>query len=211
MPSRVALNHVSLMRPGTASIFTPKAGTDQLWITSAPVVSTRTTLFSGTTCLICATSWSCETPGFAEIEIRRLSLPTRVYADMTPLRAGLVLSRDDLLEKLDRLGFWHVGEELPKQDGAVDLFLSEQELFFARARAEDVNGWVDAAICNLAIQHELHVAGALELLEDQFVHPASGFDQRGRDNRHTTPDVRGSAPASHRTTTCPVIRGWIEQ
>ena len=40
-----------------------------------------------------------------KFEIRRLSLPTRVYADMTPLRAGLVLSRDDLLEKLDRLGY----------------------------------------------------------------------------------------------------------
>jgi len=38
-------------------------------------------------------------------ELRRLSLPTRVYADYTPLRAGAALAPDDVLEKLDRLGY----------------------------------------------------------------------------------------------------------
>ena len=41
-------------------------------------------------------------------EIRRLSLPTRIYADYTPLKAGVPLSSDDLLEKLDRLGYREV-------------------------------------------------------------------------------------------------------
>jgi len=40
-----------------------------------------------------------------KFEIRRLSLPTRVYADLTPLHAGMIVPRDDLLEKLDRLGY----------------------------------------------------------------------------------------------------------
>ncbi|PYQ33683.1 MAG: hypothetical protein DMF57_08560 [Acidobacteria bacterium] len=40
-----------------------------------------------------------------KFEIRRLSLPTRVYADLTPLHAGMIIPRDDLLEKLDRLGY----------------------------------------------------------------------------------------------------------
>jgi penicillin-binding protein 1B len=40
-----------------------------------------------------------------KFELRRLSLPTRVYADYTPLQAGATLGRDDLLEKLDRLGY----------------------------------------------------------------------------------------------------------
>ena len=40
-----------------------------------------------------------------KFEIRRLSLPTRIYADYTPLKANLVLSPDDLIEKLDRLGY----------------------------------------------------------------------------------------------------------
>src|SRR5437867_348071 len=37
--------------------------------------------------------------------IRRLSLPPRVYADLTPLHAGMIIPHDDLLEKLDRLGY----------------------------------------------------------------------------------------------------------
>ena len=44
MPSCSAWNQVSLSRPGTASIFTPKAGIVQAWITSAPVTCTCTTL-----------------------------------------------------------------------------------------------------------------------------------------------------------------------
>ena len=43
-----------------------------------------------------------------KFEIRRLSLPTRVYADYTLLHTGVVISPDDLLEKLDRLGYRQV-------------------------------------------------------------------------------------------------------
>src|SRR5712691_8276797 len=43
-----------------------------------------------------------------KFEIRRLSLPTRVYADYTPLQPGTIISPDDLLEKLDRLGYRQV-------------------------------------------------------------------------------------------------------
>jgi penicillin-binding protein 1B len=38
-------------------------------------------------------------------EVRRLSLPTRIYADYTPLKPGALLSPDDLVEKLERLGY----------------------------------------------------------------------------------------------------------
>ena len=40
-----------------------------------------------------------------KFEVRRLSLPTRIYADLTPLRPGAALAADDLIEKLDRLGY----------------------------------------------------------------------------------------------------------
>jgi len=40
-----------------------------------------------------------------KFELRRLSLPTRVFADAVPLHVGATLSRDDLLEKVDRLGY----------------------------------------------------------------------------------------------------------
>lgn len=38
-------------------------------------------------------------------EVRRVSLPTRIYTDMTPLVAGTPLSAEVLLEKLGRLGY----------------------------------------------------------------------------------------------------------
>jgi penicillin-binding protein 1B len=38
-------------------------------------------------------------------QVRKLRLPTRIYADYTPITAGLPLQADDLLEKLDRLGY----------------------------------------------------------------------------------------------------------
>ncbi|HEX9161760.1 MAG TPA: PBP1A family penicillin-binding protein [Thermoanaerobaculia bacterium] len=40
-----------------------------------------------------------------KFQLRKLSLPTRVFADYTPLKPGAQLAPDDLLEKLDRLGY----------------------------------------------------------------------------------------------------------
>src|ERR1019366_10700560 len=40
-----------------------------------------------------------------KFEIRRLSLPTRIFTDFTPLRGGVILGPDDLVEKLNRLGY----------------------------------------------------------------------------------------------------------
>lgn len=40
-----------------------------------------------------------------KFEIRRLSLPTRIFTDFTPLRGGVILGPDDLVEKLVRLGY----------------------------------------------------------------------------------------------------------
>ena len=38
-------------------------------------------------------------------EVRKLRLPTRIYADYTRLAPGTPMQKDDLLEKLDRLGY----------------------------------------------------------------------------------------------------------
>jgi len=43
-----------------------------------------------------------------KFEVRRVSLPTRIYADYTPLQAGTIVASDDLLEKLARLGYREV-------------------------------------------------------------------------------------------------------
>src|ERR1044071_9084072 len=60
-------------------------------------------------------------------EVRRLRLPTRIYADYMPLTEGAPLQLDDLLEKLDRLGYRDVdkvaqaGDYARNADG-VDIF-----------------------------------------------------------------------------------------
>ena len=57
-----------------------------------------------------------------------------------------------------------------------------QQLFLARAGAIDVDGREDALLGDPAIQVHLHVAGALEFLEDHVVHPRAGIDQRRGDD-----------------------------
>jgi penicillin-binding protein 1B len=54
-----------------------------------------------------------------KFEIRRLSLPTRVYADYTLLHSGVVITPDDLLEKLDRLGYRQVNSVAQSGDYAA--------------------------------------------------------------------------------------------
>ena len=62
-----------------------------------------------------------------KFEVRRLSLPTRIYADSTPLRPGVPLAADDLVEKLDRLGYrsapaiGQAGDYVAKHN-AVDVY-----------------------------------------------------------------------------------------
>lgn len=60
-------------------------------------------------------------------ELRRLSLPTRIFADMTPLRAGAALQPDDLIDKLNRLGYRSVASVAQPGDyntshGAIDIY-----------------------------------------------------------------------------------------
>ena len=60
-------------------------------------------------------------------EVRRLRLPTRIYADYMPLTVGQPLQSDDLLEKLDRLGYREVERvtkagEYARSGEGIDIF-----------------------------------------------------------------------------------------
>ena len=59
----------------------------------------------------------------------------------------------------------------------------------------DVDGREDALVGQLAVEADLHVAGALELLEDDLVHARAGVDQRrGEDGERAAElDVAGRA------------------
>src|SRR5690606_12708789 len=69
--------------------------------------------------------------------------------------------------------------------------LVEEQVLAARARLQDVDGREDAALLELPREVQLHVARALELLEDHVVHARAGLDQRGGEDRQraAAPDV----------------------
>ena len=73
-------------------------------------------------------------------------------------------------------------QHLAQHPHAVEIFLRDQQLFLAGAALLDVDRREDAAVGELAIEVDLEVAGALELLEDHFVHARAGVDQRGGDD-----------------------------
>ena len=59
-------------------------------------------------------------------QLRRLSLPTRIYADYVPLHAGIAVGTDELLEKLDRLGYRDVEKlsqpgDYVRAEGGIDI------------------------------------------------------------------------------------------
>src|SRR5437588_2866323 len=65
-----------------------------------------------------------------KFELRRLSLPTRIFADYPPLKTGDALQPDDILEKLDRLGYRSVKSLQQPGDyigsgNSIDIYTSE--------------------------------------------------------------------------------------
>jgi penicillin-binding protein 1B len=60
-------------------------------------------------------------------QVRRLRLPTRIYADTMPLVPGNALQMDDLFEKLDRLGYREAkvlerAGEYKRDGGTIDIY-----------------------------------------------------------------------------------------
>jgi penicillin-binding protein 1B len=60
-------------------------------------------------------------------QVRRLRLPTRIYADYTPLAPGAAMNGDVLLEKLDRLGYREAKRlekpgDFVRSEGGFDIY-----------------------------------------------------------------------------------------
>src|SRR5687768_458242 len=93
-------------------------------------------------------------------QLRRLSLPTRIYADYVPLQAGAAVGTDELLEKLDRLGYRKVekltqpGDYVPAK-GSIDIHTRPFEHPSGKYEAQPVR----IAIANSAIASVEPIAG----------------------------------------------------
>ena len=63
-----------------------------------------------------------------------------------------------------------VGEETAENPHAIEGLGAQQQVVAAGAGSHDVDGGEDALVGECAVELELHVAGAFELFEDDFVH-----------------------------------------
>src|SRR3954468_386735 len=68
-------------------------------------------------------------------------------------------------------------EHFAEDPDSLKVFLGDEELFLTGSRALDVDGREDTLVDELAIKDDFHVAGALELFEDHFVHAGPGVDE----------------------------------
>jgi len=141
-------------------------------------------------------------------EVRRLRLPTRIYADYTPLTNGAVLQTDDLLEKLDRLGYRET--EHPSQSGeyarsaeGVDIFTrafrhptgeypaQPIRVIITRSQIESVVSLREARpIERAALEPELLTSLLSEGLENRSPVTLSQVPQHMQDAVVVTEDVR---------------------
>src|SRR5512140_3799513 len=87
------------------------------------------------------------------------------------VRLGLLQALEEQLHRLDRR---QRVEHLAQDPDAVELALLDEELLLARAALVEVDRREDAPVDELAVEVDLHVAGPLELLEDDVVHARPG-------------------------------------
>src|SRR5215207_6274920 len=117
-------------------------------------------------------------------DLGRSGIPHSWLVDVGPLDVaeevdvGLALAHP-VHHQLEGLGGVEGAEDAAQLPGHDQLLLGEQELLLPRGGGVDVKGGEDAALGQLAVQADLHVPGALELLEDDLVHARPGVDQGG--------------------------------
>src|SRR6266513_1250898 len=70
------------------------------------------------------------------------------------------------------------GEHTAQLEDLLQLLAREEQLFVAGRRRRDIDRGVDATLGDAPVEPQLHVASALELLEDDFVHLGTRLDER---------------------------------
>jgi penicillin-binding protein 1B len=141
-------------------------------------------------------------------QVRRLRLPTRIYADYTPLAPNAAMRADDLLEKLERLGYREAerlqnpGDYL-RSDGGFDIFTRSFEhpngkfaaqqlrVTFSGAKIDSVVGLREARpLEQAALEPELLTSVLSEQLENRSPVTLQQVPQHLQDAVVVTEDVR---------------------
>lgn len=102
------------------------------------------------------------------------------------------------------VGFVHVGEFSAQNGDAFFFERVEHVGFAARAGVGDVDRRPDALGGDFAVEHEFHVPGAFEFLENDFIHAAAGVDEGCADDGEAAAffEVSGSAEELARNVEC---------
>ncbi len=99
-------------------------------------------------------------------------------------KVGVGLEPLERFEKLlDLHGWRHVDEPAAQGVDRLELLGVDEQVLLARARGREVDGREQPALGDLAVEDQLHVAGALELLEDHLVAAAAGVHEGRGDDR----------------------------
>ncbi len=85
----------------------------------------------------------------------------------------------DLKEAFDGFLGAVAGEAAADEVDFIEEVRREEEFFAAGAAFEDIDGGIDVGLTDFAVEDELHVAGAFELLEDEVVAFVIGFHEGG--------------------------------
>jgi penicillin-binding protein 1B len=141
-------------------------------------------------------------------QVRRLRLPTRIYADYMPLAAGNALQVDDLLEKLDRLGYREAKAlaqpgEFKRDGGTIDIYTrafqrqdedypaTPLRLTIAKSQVESVVSLREARpLERAALEPELLTSVLSEELENRSPVTLDQVPQHLQDAVVVTEDVR---------------------
>lgn len=141
-------------------------------------------------------------------QVRRLRLPTRIYADYLPLQPGSTLQMDDLLEKLDRLGYRDAETvskpgDFKRDEGTIDIYtraftrLEDQyaaepiRLTIEKSRIESVVSMREARpLERAALEPELLTSVLSEELENRSPVTLDQVPQHLQDAVIVTEDVR---------------------
>jgi hypothetical protein len=108
-------------------------------------------------------------------------VPSRTKA---PQELGIRSSPSEPIDQqFHPLGRFAVTEHFPQQGKSTQILRWQKRFLTPRAGAVDIDGRPDAPVREAAVQVQFHVAGALELFEDDLVAGRFRFAMKGKNQR----------------------------
>ncbi len=112
-----------------------------------------------------------------------------------------------IAEELHCLNRIHVRQMVAQNPHSAQSVFVDKQVVATSAAQIDVDSRIDAFVRELAVELQLHVAGAFELFKNNLVHLRAGFGQGCCQNgeRASVLDVAGSSKEAFRLVKCVCI------